>query len=78
MLPVAGKKRPIFRYLILVCLLVATVTYEVLATGFRHADWFGQQRLWKPFYIYPDRGKKIFRRAAVTAWPTAVAGRSGR
>ena len=53
MSPVAGKKRPIFRYLILGCLLVATVTYEVMATGFRHADWFGQQRLWKPFFIYP-------------------------
>jgi phosphoserine phosphatase RsbU/P len=53
MSPVAGTKRPIFRYLILACLLVATMTYEGMATKFRHADWFGQQRIWKPFFIYP-------------------------
>ncbi len=76
MSPVTGKKRPIFRYLILGCLLVATLTYEVLATKYRHADWFGQQRIWTPFHIYPP-SKGIGQSAGQVGFLAAEASEAG-
>jgi hypothetical protein len=52
------------------------VTYEVLATKYRHADWFGQQRIWTPFHIYPP-SKGIGQSAGQVGFLAAEASEAG-
>lgn len=76
MSPVAGTKRPIFRYFILSCLLIATMMYELRATEFRRGAWFGSPGTWTPFFVYP-RNKLAGKPAGFTLFPTPEANDAG-